>query len=141
MPDIQIAQTDEEILACFPVVSQLRPHLKQADFVSRVRRQQEGGYLLAFLQSAGEVKAVAGYRYTESLAWGKYLYVDDLVTIEVGRSRGYGGQLLNWLVAQARAQQCVEFHLDSGVQRFGAHRFYLTNRMDIIAHHFAMKLR
>ncbi len=141
MPDIQIAQTDEEILACFPVMAQLRPHLIERDFVSRVRRQQQGGYLLAFLQSAGEVKAVAGYRYCESLSWGRYLYVDDLVTSDMGRSRGYGGQLLDWLVAQARAQQCQEFHLDSGVQRFGAHRFYLNKRMDIIAHHFAMKLR
>jgi hypothetical protein len=26
------------------------------------------------------------------------------------------------------------------VQRFGAHRFYLANRMDIIAHHFGMRL-
>jgi hypothetical protein len=32
-------------------------------------------------------------------------------------------------------------HLDSGVQRFAAHRFYLARRMDITCHHFALKLR
>jgi hypothetical protein len=31
--------------------------------------------------------------------------------------------------------------LDSGVQRFGAHRFYLRRRMDITSHHFALDLR
>jgi hypothetical protein len=31
--------------------------------------------------------------------------------------------------------------LDSGVQRFGAHRFYLRRRMNITSHHFAIDLR
>jgi len=43
-------------------------------------------------------------------------------------------------VAQARAEGCAQFQLDSGVQRFGAHRFYLMKRMDITAHHFGLKL-
>jgi hypothetical protein len=44
-------------------------------------------------------------------------------------------------VNEAKARNCDQLHLDSGVQRFGAHRFYLASRMDIIAHHFTMKLR
>jgi hypothetical protein len=44
------------------------------------------------------------------------------------------------LVAEARAAGCGELHLDSGVQRFAAHRFYLRERMEIMAHHFRLKL-
>ena len=88
-----------------------------------------------------KVKAVAGYRYSESLSWGKYIYVDDLVTTEEFRSQGFGRQLFAWLVKQAKARGCGQFHLDSGVQRFAAHRFYLASRMDIVAHHFSMKFR
>jgi GNAT superfamily N-acetyltransferase len=119
---------------------ELRPHLPAEQFVEQVLRQRREGYRLAFLQDAGEVKACGGYRITESLSWGRFMYVDDLVTASSDRSRGYGGELLDWLVAQARAEGCAQFHLDSGVQRFGAHRFYLAKRMDIIAHHFALKL-
>jgi hypothetical protein len=53
---------------------------------------------------------------------------------------GLGGRLLEWLLAHARAQGCVQLHLDSGVQRFGAHRFYLAHRLDITSHHFATRI-
>lgn len=122
-------------------MAQLRPHLAKNNFVGQIRRQQQSGYNLVFLSDKKIVKAVAGYRFSESLSWGKFIYVDDLVTAEKFRSQGFGEQLFAWLVKQAKAHGCVQFHLDSGVQRFGAHRFYLTRRMDIIAYHFMMKLR
>jgi GNAT superfamily N-acetyltransferase len=84
--------------------------------------------------------AVAGFRLLENLAWSRFLYVDDLVTLASHRSRGHGQQVLEWLIAQAREQRCDELHLDSGVQRFGAHRFYLANRLNITSHHFALRL-
>jgi len=137
---VSLARNDQEIQSCFDVMVALRPHLKREEFVSRVRRQQEeSGYELAYV-TAGEVKAVAGFRISECLAWGKFLYVDDLVTGTSDRSHGYGGVLFDWLVAYARAAGCAEFHLDSGVQRFDAHRFYLKKRMAIEAHHFGLKL-
>ena len=121
---------------------QLRPHLTLEAFLQRVRRQRRlAGYRVLFLEVDGKVKAVAGYRVTEFLAWGKVLYVDDLVTLEEDRFRGYGRELLVALSEEARRQGCDELHLDSGVQRFGAHRFYLRQRMDITSHHFAMKLQ
>ena len=138
---IALAETEADIARCYPVMVELRPHLSTTEFAARVRKQQATGFHLAYLEEAGEVRAVAGYRYLETLAWGKILYVDDLVAAEATRSHGHGGKLFDWLVAQAKQNNCAEFHLDSGVQRFGAHRFYLTRRMDITCHHFALKLK
>jgi GNAT superfamily N-acetyltransferase len=120
----------------------LRPHFKSAEkFVQQVLRQQRDGYLLAFLEADGEVRAVAGYRFLESLFSGKFLYVDDLVTRDRDRSRGFGGALLDWLVEQARSLGCDTLELDSGVQRFDAHRFYLLKRMNISSYHFRIKIQ
>lgn len=138
---IRLAQTDAEILSCFPIMIQLRPHLRQESFVERVRRQEKNGYQLVLLESEGAVQAVSGFHCGESLAWGRYLYIDDLVTNEAGRSHGYGQRLFDWLLTLARAQGCEQVHLDSGVQRFGAHRFYLRNRMSITSHHFTFVLQ
>ena len=138
---IRIANKDDEIEGCFAVMAELRPHLARDQFVERVRRQGEDNYRLAYLDSAGNVTAVAGFRISECLAWGKFLYVDDLVTASSARSRGRGQALLTWLVEHARANDCDELHLDSGVQRFGAHRFYLREGMDITSHHFVRKLK
>src|SRR5436853_7828900 len=96
------ATSPASILRCFPVMSQLRPHLLESDFIERIQRQQSQGFLLAYLESDGEVRAVAGYRLLENLAWGRFLYVDDLVTDERERSLGHGRALFDWLVDQAR---------------------------------------
>jgi GNAT superfamily N-acetyltransferase len=140
MPSIRFADSDDEIAGCFSVMRQLRTHLPEEDFVSRVRRQEAGGYRIAFLEDDGIVRAVAGFRYYDNLHSGRVLYVDDLVTDATARSKGYGKQILDWLVAQARDAGCQTFELDSGVQRFDAHRFYLANRMIISSHHFKLAL-
>lgn len=137
---VQLARSDEEILRCFPVMQQLRTHLQEGDFVSTIRRQEDGGYRLAYLEDAGAVRAVAGFRVIDNLYSGRMLYVDDLVTDSSVRSRGYGGQMLEWLKEQARDEGCRFLELDSGVQRFDAHRFYLASRMHIASHHFRLEL-
>lgn len=140
MFDIVEATTDSEILHCFPVMRQLRPHLLEAEFLPRVRRQIAGGYRLVFSVCDQKVVAVGGFRLLEMLNRGLSMYVDDLVTDEYARGKGHGSRLLDWLVQKAIALGCERFHLDSGVQRFEAHRFYLHKGMDITAHHFSMKL-
>jgi len=138
---ITIANTDAEILSCFPVMSQLRPHLVESEFLTRIRRQQKEGYELVFLKADSRVKSIAGLRIQECLYSGRFLYVDDLATDESARSQGYGGMLFDWLVEFGRKHDCEVMRLDSGVQRFAAHRFYLTKRMEISCHHFALKLK
>ena len=137
---VDTARTDGEIRSCYPVMAELRPHVPEAEFLDRVRGQMGEGYELAFVEDGVRVCAVAGFRVAHNLAWGHFLYVDDLVTAAAGRSKGYGKALLDWLVAEARRRECEQLHLDSGVQRFAAHRFYLRERMSITSHHFELRL-
>ena len=138
---IAVARTAAEIGRCHEVMQELRTHIAtREEFVERVQRQQQEGYRLAFLEADGAVRAVAGYRILELLFSGRTLYVDDLVTHGADRSAGFGGRLFDWLVKEARGEKCSEFTLDSGVHRFDAHRFYLTKRMKIAAHHFSLDL-
>ena len=137
---IAFASTAQDIQRCYPVLHQLRSHLDEPTMVAQILRQQVDGYFLVYCESDNEIRSVAGYWYGENLAYGKFMYVDDLVTRSDDRSKGYGKMLFDWLVAQARAHGCAVFSLDSGVQRFDAHRFYLVNRMNIDSHHFALRL-
>ncbi len=138
---IALAKTADEIGRCFEVMRELRTHLASAaELVERVQAQQKEGYRLAYLTEDGAVRAVAGYRVHGLLYSGRTFYVDDLVTQDGERSRGHGGRLFDWLVAEARREGCRMFSLDSGVQRFAAHRFYLRKRMEISAHHFTLAL-
>jgi GNAT superfamily N-acetyltransferase len=137
---IKLAESNIQILGCFPVMSQLRPHLDEAKFIEQVRYQMKEGYQIAFLEIEKQTVAVAGFRIYTSLSSGKILYIDDLVVDEWKRSQNYGQQLFQWLIEYATNNDCKQLSLDSGVQRFAAHRFYLTQRMSITAHHFSIEL-
>ena len=131
-----IATTDSEISACYPAMCELRPHIAEEQFLHRIRSQESVGYRLAYVQEANDVVAVAGFRVSENLAWGRFLYVDDLVTLPAYRSKGYGAKLLSWLKEQAAKEGCEQMHLDSGVQRKEAHRFYEREGMTMASLHF-----
>lgn len=135
-------ETDAQILDTWPVMHQLRPHISAEAYLPMVRRMMasDGYRLAAATDDAGEVRAVAGYRMMEMLYCGRILYVDDLVTDDRARSRGFGKALLDWMTAHARGQGCAQLHLDSGVQRAGAHRFYFREGMTITAYHFTLPL-
>ena len=134
---IERAQTKEQIAACHPVMVQLRPQFDCAAFVSAIERMAHEGYRLIYLADP-DIRAVAGFRKMEMLATGTVLYVDDLVTSEAHRSKGYGKHLLAWLLDEAKKQNCLYLELDSGLKRLDAHRFYEKNGMSKAAFHFSL---
>ena len=138
--NIEIAVSDAEISGCYPVIHELRPHIREAEFVARVRRLQEDGYRLVCLRAGEGPVAVAGIRFGENLAWGRFLYVDDLVTAQRHRSKGYGKALLEWIEHYAVEARCGEVHLDSGLQRQDAHRFYEREGVVKTGFHFAVSV-
>ena len=142
MSDVKLAQSDADIARCFGVMHQLRSHLKdEAEFIRRCRQQMaEDHFSLIYVEDGGAVAAVAGFRIQNFLHSGKTLYVDDLVTAEDKRSKGFGETLLAWMENHARGQGCQTFSLDSGTQRTDAHKFYFRQGLAITSFHFAKKL-
>lgn len=141
-PEIRELLPPETGLA-FEAMRALRTDLSdEQSFVRQVDDvQRPEGYRLvaAFEPGAIEPSAVAGFRAAHGLAWGHYLYVDDLSTKPSARRRGHARALLDWLIAEGKRLGCDQIHLDSGVgiDRADAHRLYLNAGLVISAHHFA----
>ncbi len=140
METVRIADTDAERAACVPALLELRERLTEEEILDRVTHQYEDGYRLSYVESEGRVRAVAGFRISRNLAWGRFLYVDDLVTLPSDRSKGLGRVLIEWLVEHAHTRECDALHLDSGVRRADAHRFYQERGLEITGYHFGMAL-
>ena len=96
--------------------------------------------VLVYLEENSEINAVAGFKEQHNLVLGKHLYVEDLVTDEKARSKGHGQKLFKWLCDRGKQKQCSVIHLDSGTQRHAAHKFYLTQNMQIFCYHFIKEL-
>ena len=124
---------------------ELRPHVGSPETMAeRIDAQRAGGYrvVAAFDEGEEDAAAVAGFRIASNLAWGRFLYVDDLVTRASRRGRGHADAVMAWVEAEAAREGCGELHLDSGVgpDREDAHRFYFRHRLRITSYHFARSL-
>ncbi len=142
MTDIEIRPLADAaaLRGAWPVAQQLRPHLNEDGFVEQALRQIGEGFRATALYDDGIARAYAGWRVHENLVYGRHMYVDDLVTDQTVRSRGYGKQLLDWLKEEARRQGCARLQLDSGTHRKDAHAFYLREGLRIEAFHFGIAL-
>ena len=133
-------EEEAEISECLSLMQQLRPHLKEEGFTQQISAQIKEGYTLLCMRKKSEVIALCGCRVSTSLAWGKHLYIDDLVTSENERSLGYGQEMMAFVIRFAKEKGCSEIHLDSGVQRYEAHKFYLREGFKTTSHHFSKEL-
>lgn len=147
MPEIRSLGPSESALA-LPALRELRPKSpalrSPRAFNAYLTGLTREGYRLvgSFELGREEAAAVAGYRVLTNLAWGRFLYLDDLSTLPDARGRGHAAALLDWLEHEAHQLGCDQFHLDSGTgaARFTAHRQYLKAGFGITSHHFSKEL-
>lgn len=138
---VDLERGDGRWASALPVLQELRPHLTKELLAQVLDEGAPQGLRFTAVFAGEQCVAVAGWRIIANTSAIRKLYVDDLSTSASERSRGYGRLLLDHLREQAIAAGCRSLDLDSGVQRFDAHRFYLRERMDIVAHHFSRRLR
>ena len=136
--EVKIVSSDEDLKKICPVMLELRNQYDEGSMLRQIKHQFEDGYKIAYVEDNGDVLCVAGFVICSKLAWEKHIYIDDLVTSEKHRSTGAGKLIIDWCKNYARENGCKQLHLDSGVQRFAAHKFYLREGFCINSHHFAI---
>jgi len=138
--EIKFAETEQDFIKCFEVIQALRPHLTLEQFLALIPELKKETYRLAFIEENGKVISACGFRYLTTLLEGKYIYIDDLSTLPEARGKGHAGALFDFVVEIAKTEGLPAVHLDSGHQRFDAHRLYLNKGMKIVYHHFRLEL-
>jgi GNAT superfamily N-acetyltransferase len=146
--EIRIAKSPEEILLCWEVMRELRPHLVRKEFVPLVTKMIGEGYVLAYILDDGgkdgpgaRAAAAVGFRVLTFLLHGAHIYIDDLSTLPGCRKKGYGGRLLDYVFNLAKEKGLEVVTLDSGPARHDAHRLYLNRGFSIASYHFVRTSR
>ncbi|MGM9926047.1 MAG: GNAT family N-acetyltransferase [Bacillus sp. (in: firmicutes)] len=117
--------TDHDVRKAFTIIKQLRPHLNECTYLSLVQEARSlEGYKMVALYDKDVMVSVVGFVPRVTLYYGRFIFVCDLVTDSVQRSKGYGGKLLAFVHDWAKEQGYSSVSLTSGLQRTDAHRFY-----------------
>jgi len=136
--EVKLADNNTDFHAIATVLQELRTQFPVAYIKTQIIEQMSEGYHIAYIEDKGEVICVAGFVFGQKLAWGKHIYVDDLITSTHTRSKAAGATMIKWLKAYAKSNGCQQLHLDAGVQRYMAHKFYLREGFIIASHHFSI---
>jgi len=64
---------------------------------------------LNYIKGTEFADACVGYRVLDTLAWGKIIYVDDLITRECARGKGYANILFQYIDEQAKQLFVMKF--------------------------------
>lgn len=115
MFEIRELTSDHEILNAFPLMHELRPHLRAEAFLPQFRRQQSTGYRLFGGFADGRLVVLAGVRDACTMSRGPHLFVDDLVTATGERGRGHGRAMMRYLADHAAERGFDTIHLDSRI--------------------------
>ncbi len=118
--------TVEDFKNAFPIMRELRP-MDEEEFLSLLQIMMPQGYRLFGVyedESATTPAALAGFRQSTTLLNGRSIYIQDLVTAEGHRSKGYGIALINHIENIAKGNNCDYLWLTSGLHRNDAHHFY-----------------
>jgi GNAT superfamily N-acetyltransferase len=122
---MQIRELDlKELPEAYEVLTQLRVGLSYEEFEDLVYEMRHKEYKMIGVFEGVELVTYAGVFIQTNLYHKRHLFIDDLVTYDSVRSRGYGDAMMEYLVNYAKVAMCENIVLSSGTQRLDAHRFY-----------------
>ncbi|WP_304546070.1 GNAT family N-acetyltransferase [Sulfurimonas microaerophilic] len=119
--------TLKELDTAWEVVKQLRVSLDYKEFEDLIYEMRDINYTMIGIFERDKLITYAGVAVTTNLYHKRHLFVYELVTDEMFRSKGYGVMILDYLKDYAKMAACENLVLSSGLEREDAHRFYEKN--------------
>ncbi len=131
----------QQLEEAFIILKELRPHLTFEKFTNIYQNAQaEGNYSILGLFSDSQLVAIMGYRFLHDFVRGKHLYIDDLVTSESMRSKGFGAILLQKAEEISQQNGCSTLRLCTGIENKNAKKFYERENWNFRAVVYTKKL-
>ncbi len=118
----------------FELLKELRPHLTLVSFKKIFSEaQKSSSYQMIGIEDETGLVALMGYRILHDFVHGKHIYIDDLVSKEASRSKGYGTILLKHAEEIAKENGCTNLRLCTGIENEAGKKFYEKNNWNLRA--------
>jgi len=120
----------KELDIVWEVLSQLRVAIEYDEFENLIYDMRDKEYKMFGVFDGGELVCYSGAYIQTNLYHKRHLFVDDLVTYDSVRSRGYGEAMIEYLSNYAKVAGCERLVLSSGLDRLDAHKFYNKEKFE-----------
>ena len=117
-------ETVEEWRDAWPLIQELRPDLKQSEYLGWRDGLLAEGYVLWGAEFESRIVSIAGVTILPHVSRRRDLWVHDMATHPDLRSRGFGRRLLAHLERFAERHGCTLVVVHSAPDDDEAHRFY-----------------
>ena len=128
------------MFSLFPLVLQLNPKLKKSKYGKMLKDMILHGYRMAGVFHEEKCVGLSGFWIATKIYSGKYVELDNVVVDKNYRSQGVGKMLCDWIIKEAKKQNCETAMLDAYAENASGHKFYLREGYAIRGFHFIKKI-
>jgi GNAT superfamily N-acetyltransferase len=114
----------DEIKDSYLLLKEIRDNQTLDDFCTMFYFMKDEDYKMIGLYENSELITVSNIKLDFNSAYGKYIYIYDLVTKPEKRSQGYGKKMIKYISSLAISFDCENLVLNSLIDKVEAHRFY-----------------
>jgi GNAT superfamily N-acetyltransferase len=139
---MQIRELDlKELPEAYEVLCQLRVDMDYKEFEDLVYEMRHKEYKMIGVFEALELVTYVGVYVQTNFHYKRHLFVDDLVTYDSFRSRGYGDAMFEYLVNFAKVAMCENIVVSSVIDNIDAHKFFETMDFERESYTFVKSLK
>ena len=138
--DIKELNDIDEIIAVFPVLSHMYPDLTLDEYKTIIPKRLNEGYRMVAVFDGEKCVCAAGFWIGVRFYCGKFMQLDNMVSLPNARSKGAGKLLVDWIKSLAKTEGCNKIILDTYVENFEAHKFFLREGFIIRGYHLNYNL-
>lgn len=127
--------TIDEMLAAFEVLQHMYPKMTREKYGTIIRQRKEEGYRMVGVFDGNKCVSSAGFWIGVRFYCGKFIQLDNMVTLPEYRSKGAGKIITDFIKEIGKTENCLKVLVDTYVENFDAHRFFLKEGFIIRGYH------
>jgi len=125
----------KDMLDLYPVIAHMYPDMSFDSYSDILKERVENGYNMVAVFDGEDCVSAAGFWFGIRFYCDRFLQLDNMVTVPEFRDKGAGTMALEWIKSLAKKEGCKRILVDSYVENFDAHRFFLREGFVIRGYH------
>lgn len=133
-------KTLEEMFAVFDVLAHMYPNMSRPEYEAILPERVETGYRMLGVFDGEKCICSAGFWISYRFYCGKFIQLDNMVTLPDARSKGVGKLVVDFIKNTGKSDGCKKVLVDTYVENFSAHRFFLREGFIIRGYHLNFEI-